>query len=273
MRITVVMIVLLWLTACGKNDTVATSPAAPSAPQFGGQVVATIHDQPIAEDLLLSYLHSRGLDNPSDEQRSQALDSLVDLYLLEYEARQAGMLDRRAFRARLEVQRLTGIANEVLADYAREHPISEDEIKQAYEAEISNRSDQEYRLHHILLPDEQGALAIIRRLEAGEDFAAVETELAARVGSSNAGALGWVNLAQVPASFAKVLPGLEPGQFTHQPVASEYGYHVLYLAEQRSFEPPALESLEEGIRQSLGRRRLEQHMAELRAAAGLDQGE
>ena len=90
------------------------------------------------------------------------------------------------------------------------------------------------------------------------------------MGSSNAGALGWVNLAQVPAGFAESLPAMQPGQFSVAPIATEYGFHVLYLEEVRSFDAPDIESLKDGIRQTLGRRRLEEHMAGLRAAAGLD---
>ena len=262
---------VLVLVACGDQaDRVAQSePATGQVQNFEGEVVAEVYGQPIAEDLLLSYLQIRGLGNPTEEQRQQTLNSLIDLYLLEHEARNSGMLERRVFKARMEVQRLSWIANEILNEFATNNPITDAQVQQAYELEISNRSSLEYRLRHILLPQEQDIVAVIARLQAGESFASVETELAAQVGSSNAGALGWVNLAQVPAGFAAILPAMEAGQFSAVPIATEYGFHVLFLEEVRSFAAPDIDSLKDGIRQTLGRRRLEEHMTELRAAADL----
>ena len=126
------------------------------------------------------------------------------------------------------------------------------------------------RDHVVLVETLQGIVDVIARLQAGESFISVETELAARVGSPNAGDLGWVNLIQVPPGFAVALPTMKPGEFSIAPIVSEYGFHVLYLQEVRPFAAPDIESIKDGIRQTLGRRRLDQHMLELRAAAGLD---
>jgi peptidyl-prolyl cis-trans isomerase C len=258
------------LVACGEQPAEQAGQSNGQVQHFEGEVIAEIYGQPIAEDLLLSYLQIRGLSSPTEEQRQQVLNSLLDLYLLEHQARQSGMLERRVFQARMEVQRLSWIANEMLTEFTNNNPITDAQVQQAYEAEISNRSSLEYRLRHILLPSEQDIVSVIARLQAGEAFASVEAELAALVGSSNAGALGWVNLAQVPAGFAESLPAMQPGQFSVAPIATEYGFHVLYLEEVRSFDAPDIESLKDGIRQTLGRRRLEEHMGGLRAAAGLD---
>ena len=261
---------VLALVACGNDGAEQVEQSGGQVKHFEGEVVAEVYGQPISEDLLLSYLQIRGLSNPTEEQRQQALNSLLDLYLLEHQARQIGMLERRAFQARMEVQRLSWIASEILTDFASSNPITDAEVQQAYEAEISNRSSLEYRLRHILLPSEQDIANVIARLQAGEAFASVEAELAALVGSSNAGDLGWVNLAQVPTGFAQILPSMQVGQFSMTPIATEYGFHVLYLEEVRSFAAPDIESLKDGIRQTLGRRRLEDHMDGLRAVAGLD---
>jgi peptidyl-prolyl cis-trans isomerase C len=266
-----VFLTILVLGACSEEPGSQQGEAVEPTRNFGGEVAAEVYGQPIAEDLLISYLQVRGLTNPTAEQRQQALDSLVDLFLLEHEARQSGMLQHRAFKARMEVQRLSWIASDILTEFASNNPITDAEVQQAYELEISNRSSLEYRLRHILLPDEQDSIKIIARLQGGESFLSVEAEMAAQVGSSNAGALGWVNLAQVPAGFATVLPTMQAGRFSTMPIATEYGFHVLYLEEVRSFAAPDIESLKAGIQQTLGRRRLEEHMSELRAAAGLGQ--
>ena len=107
---------ILALVACGEPPAEQAGSSAGQARHFEGEVLAEVYGQPIAEDLLLSYLQIHGLSDPSEAQRQQALNSLVDLHLLEHEARQSGMFERRAFQARMEVQRLTWVANEILTE-------------------------------------------------------------------------------------------------------------------------------------------------------------
>ena len=122
-RVFVLGLAVLALLACSDEPVADDGQSAGAAPRFTGEVMAEVHGQPIVEDLLLSYLQIRGLNNPTEEQRQQALNSLIDLFLLEHEARQSGMLERRAFQARMKVQQLSWTANQILAEFANNKPM------------------------------------------------------------------------------------------------------------------------------------------------------
>ena len=113
-----------------------------------------------------------------------------------------------------------------------------------------------------------GAAQAISRLAEGESIDVVMAEFEGS--GTNAGDLGWVNLAQVPGAFGPALRNLGGGEFSAVPIASEYGWHVIYLDAVRDFSAPPLDQVEEGIRRELSRARLERYMDSLRARATIE---
>lgn len=108
-------------------------------------------------------------------------------------------------------------------------------------------SGREYRLAHILLRAPEGAspaqldalLArakqIQRRLEEGEDFAAVAASVSDAPDAMNGGELGWRSRDRLPAIFAEALETLRPGEVS--PILrSAAGVHLVKLLEVRGGE-------------------------------------
>jgi peptidyl-prolyl cis-trans isomerase SurA len=108
-------------------------------------------------------------------------------------------------------------------------------------------SGREYRLAHILLRAPEGAspaqldalLArakqIQRRLEEGEDFAAVAASVSDAPDAMNGGELGWRSRDRLPAIFAEALETLRPGEVS--PILrSAAGVHLIKLLEVRGGE-------------------------------------
>jgi peptidyl-prolyl cis-trans isomerase D len=85
---------------------------------------------------------------------------------------------------------------------------------------------------HILVSDAALAVTVIERLKNGDDFAALALELSEDTGSAvNGGDLGWFgNDGTMVAEFATAAFALEkPGDFTQEPVQSQFGYHIIQL--------------------------------------------
>jgi len=84
---------------------------------------------------------------------------------------------------------------------------------------------------HILVSDPATALTIIERLKGGEDFATLAKELSEDTGSAvNGGDLGWFGSGAMVAEFETAAFALEkPGDFTTEPVQSQFGYHIIQL--------------------------------------------
>lgn len=247
---------LLVVSGCNRSET----PAAEAPP---ADVVATVNQRFITATQLEAFMELRRQDPANPAAREAALTELIEMRLLAEEASSSGLADPRALAA-AQIQEWSFLANLVLSDVARSQPITAEEIQTEYERQIAVTGGTEYKLRHRLYPNQLLAAEAVGQLARGQPFASLSGE--AGVGEAGSD-LGWVNLAQVPAAFTPALKNLRPGQFSPAPIASEYGWHVIFLEETREFAPPPLEQVEEGIRTALSRRRLEEHMAALRQAS------
>ena len=93
-------------------------------------------------------------------------------------------------------------------------------------------SGEQIRVSHIVTETSEAASAILARLQAGEDFAAVAKELSADTASAEIGGdLGWYPIGllgdEFSESFETAAWALEKGAVVTAPIASSYGYHIV----------------------------------------------
>jgi peptidyl-prolyl cis-trans isomerase D len=139
------------------------------------------------------------------------------------------------------------------------------------------------RARHVLLRVAPGAseeeVALVRtraeaalaRIQGGEDFAAVASELSEDPGSkAQGGDLGFFARGQMVPAFEEVAFSLEPGQ-TSELVKTDFGFHVIRVeerkaAEERSFDDAARAIAEELVRVDRGRELVQEQAAALEEA-------
>lgn len=119
------------------------------------------------------------------------------------------------------------------ADYYRqffENQILERKLKEVITAEVKPAEEQIWA-RHILVADEAAANDVIKRLNAGEDFAELARELSTDTGSGvNGGDLGWFGKGAMVAPFETAAFALKnPGDYTTAPVQSDFGFHIIQL--------------------------------------------
>jgi peptidyl-prolyl cis-trans isomerase D len=124
--------------------------------------------------------------------------------------------------------------------------VDEQAIQALYDEQASSYvTPEERHARHILirlLPDTNAeatsaalekANSIVSRLDAGEDFAALATELSDDPGSAaNGGDLGFFGRGLMTPEFEKAVFELEPGELS-KPVKSAFGFHIIELVEIR----------------------------------------
>lgn len=138
---------------------------------------------------------------------------------------------------------------------------------------------QQARLRHILIEtnavvtddDARLRLESLRdRILAGSDFSALARANSDDPASATSGGeLGWVNPANLPASFAEAIQSLEPGQLS-QPFATRTGWHIAEVMERRERDASAeiaREEAIEAIRQRKAEEETELWLRELREEA------
>jgi peptidyl-prolyl cis-trans isomerase C len=163
--------------------------------------------------------------------------------------------DRRSLMAGIVVN---GIA---------ETALSEEAVQAAYDAAFANvEPGLEYNAAHILVATEDEAKAVVERITAGEDFAALAQELSMDTGSGAAGGeLGWFGLGMMVPQFEAAVVALGEGDMgaISAPVQTDFGWHVIKLTETRPTTPPALEDVRGDLETQLRQQAVEARLVEL----------
>ena len=108
--------------------------------------------------------------------------------------------------------------------------------------------NQEYNTSHLLIGisstatrDEIGQARervddILRRLDAGENFADLAITYSDGQNALEGGSLGWRKGFELPGLFAELIPNMAPGDHS-PPIQSGSGFHVIRLNDVRGVEP------------------------------------
>lgn len=133
--------------------------------------------------------------------------------------------------------------------------VTDAELQALYQKEIANLAEQRQAAHILIevsgdLSDEQARARIEeikKRIDQGEDFAALAKEFSQDPGSAaNGGDLGYAGPGVYDPEFEKALYDLAPGAVS-APVRSEFGWHLIKLLGVQAPEIPSFDSLKEKL--------------------------
>ncbi|MEX2577258.1 MAG: peptidylprolyl isomerase [Halofilum sp. (in: g-proteobacteria)] len=262
-------VALLTLAACGAES----SGQAAEAPD-PDNVVAQVNGEPIsavALDAQIQALASRGGQGQAQSvQPAQALDQLVDLQLLSQKAEEAGLHEQPEIAAEIARQRSALLAQRMIRAEVSDFEVSEDDLRQAYREQTENSGGTEFRASHILLESEDEAADIISQLDDGAEFGELAREHSTGPTAERDGDLGWFQPDQMVAPFSEAVGELEPGDYSGEPVETQFGWHVIQLNETRDVEPPAFEEMEQQLRNEMVREHIQDYLASLRDDAEVE---
>lgn len=236
-------------------------------------VVATINGIQITEGELViaqNELDSQFQKLPDDKKRAAALSALFEIKMMSAEAAAKG-IDKDP----VTVRKLKFLHERALHSAFVESQLvaslSEEEIRARYDKEIAAQPPvNEVRASHILVKTEEEALAIIKRLDAGEDFAALAKEKSSDGSAAEGGDLGYFGPGRMVPEFEKAAFELEVGGYTKVPVKSQFGFHVIKVVDKRIQQPPAYEQVKEQIRSVVLSEKYFALVKSLRAAAKVE---
>ncbi|MEG4317265.1 SurA N-terminal domain-containing protein [Pseudomonas sp. FIP_A4] len=144
--------------------------------------------------------------------------------------------------------------------------VSDEALQELYQKQIANLSEQR-RAAHILIegndPKAKSTLEdISKRLQAGEDFAALAKEFSQDPGSaSEGGDLGFAGRDVYDPAFEDALYALQEGQVS-EPVQTEFGWHLIKLLGVQSPEIPSFDSMKPELVRELKAQQVEQRFVE-----------
>ena len=233
------------------------------------QNVAVVNGKPIPkarEDAWVRELTKQGQQD-SPELRKMVKDRLIQNEILLQEATRRGIAEKPDVKFMLDVQRQNALIQAMLRDEVEKKPITDAEIKAAYEQQKAKVGGKEYRARHILVEKEDDAKSIIDQLKKGGKFEELAKKSKDTGSAANGGDLDWAAPDSFVKPFSDAMVKLNKGQFTETPVKTDYGYHVIRLDDVRDTQFPPLEQVTPQIREALQQQRVAAFVDSLRKGA------
>lgn len=249
----------------------ASEPAAPEVAKIvatADTVVATVN----GEQIKVGHIVALGERLPA-EYRSLDAQTLFDRILdqLIQQALLASRVDgqSKSIKFALENESRALLATEAVNDIGAA-AVTEEAVQTAYQADYASiESAPDFFASHILVATEDEAKTIIADLETGGDFAEIAKEKSTGPSGVDGGELGWISAGQTVAPFENAVRALEPGQLS-APIETQFGWHVIKLAEFRDAVPPTLTEVREAIEAGLSDKAIEDGLRILDEGAEID---
>ncbi len=198
------------------------------------------------------------------------LEQAIAVALLSTEGRKAKLQDSETVKNQLARVEERLIQEAYLAMLIAKS-VNDEAIKKRYETfKTEYKGAEEVRASHILVKDKKAALAIIRKLEKGEDFAKLAKDNSIGPSKARGGDLGWFQKSQMVKSFAQAAFGLKKGQHTKEPVKTRFGWHVIKLSDRRTKPAPPFEKVKGQLRDDLAQKVAQAEVKRLRASAKIE---
>lgn len=280
----VLLTAIVFLTGCGKVAKLDNGKDAVITLKDGGITVNDLYEEmknKYALDVLINMIDKQILDvkYPADESEKlyikNQIQQTVDLYpyyASQYPTYESFIQAYYGVTTDAELNKVLSLSykrNIAIEDYAKSL-VTDKEIKDYYEKEtIGNITAS----HILIVPEtktgasdsekaeaDSKALAlakeIIKKLDNKEDFAALAKEYSKDGSASNGGKLPEFNEGDMVEPFFEAAKALKVGEYSKEPVKSEFGYHIILKTAQK--EKPTLESVRSVIVEKLAEKILQE---------------
>jgi len=236
-------------------------------PSFlGDATVGTVDGMPVYASLFELYATARlqkDVDALTDQEHDTLLDELIRFHLLASVADRQGLTQEQAVAAQLEMQRLQSIARLMVSRHLDDNPITDAEIRLAYEQHLPNISGMQYKARHILVTEETEAIQLIEELQQGADFQDLARSRSTGPTGPDGGDLGWFSAETMVPPFAEAVTNMEVGSFSAEPVLTRFGWHVILLEDAEDRQPPGIEAVRADLTNVVQQQKIEEFVNSL----------
>jgi peptidylprolyl isomerase/peptidyl-prolyl cis-trans isomerase C len=222
-------------------------------------VVAVVNGTPIHESDLevADEVVGRNLTTQDKVERRQTiLKMYIDTVLLSQVAKDRKIVDEADLERRTTFARNQGLMNHLLSVVGQQ-AVTDEEIRKAYQEVVVKPANNEPELHlrHIffLFKDpkddatmkeaEDKAKAALKRINGGEDFAAVAADMSDDpITKAKGGDFEWRGRAEMGEEYARVAFTLKDGEVS-APIKTAVGWHIIKVEDRRTRTPIPLEKI------------------------------
>lgn len=266
-RVLVLATALAALAACQSKGgaTTATTDTSPT--------LATVNGTAITQnffDTYIKFVAGKPAAALSTDQRQTAIDNLIRAELVAQQAQKEGVDKTTETADILELTRLNVLQQTMSERYLKDKKPTEQELRTEYENQVAALPKLEYHARHILVATEPFATKVVETLEKGGKFEDVAKKESMDSSKDNGGDLGWFTPDRMVKPFADAVVSLKPGEYTHKPVQTQYGWHVIQLVETRDLAPPPFEQVKQRLEQVVQAKKFKAYTDDLMKNAKVD---
>jgi peptidyl-prolyl cis-trans isomerase C len=234
------------------------------------KIVSTVDGKPI----FLSEIIGMAQRLP-EQYRKMSLEAVypslltraIDSKLVTLEGRRSGFSKDPDVKKRLrEVE--DQIISEIFLTKTIGSQVTEEALKKIYsETKSEMASGDQIKARHILLDSEEKAAEIIKKLQAGGEFAKLAAEYSTGPSAASGGDLGWFGEGQMVPEFSKAAFALNPGDIVTKPVKTQFGWHIILVEDRKVSAPPSFDDAKEQLASTMSQKLLKELIETLRTKA------
>ena len=243
---------ILLIAGCGQSGKGRGTVEVLVAPD--DVVLVEVDGQPVTLPMLEFLMEVRGVEESDNEGMRELLDELIRLRAVANRASAEEISSRQRVRAERMIKDIEVQYVRYLEHFQRENPVTDEEIRSVYQAQVERAGDRRYKLETIEFGNQADALEQLDALLEGEmDFQAalLQADSAGRIARRT----DWIDASQVPGDFAELLADIEADSVVDSLLPYQDQWLIVRVAEIDALDPPELDEVREGIRRTLVRER------------------
>jgi parvulin-like peptidyl-prolyl isomerase len=274
-----------------------------------------VNDQPVAREkyekklnAYKSYMSQQGVNFDTEEGKknlesikNKVLEGLISDELIRQEvvknkwntddpavAKQIetlkNQLPNKDYQAWLDQQAMD---NEDIVNYftftnnvGKDVTVSAEEVQSYFQANYSQYGGQneQVKARHILVETEEEAVAIIKQVMSGADFAELAKEKSTDTDSKNSGGdLGYFSKGDMVAEFEQAAFSQPVGKVSEKPVKTKFGYHIILVEDHKQAVKPDFNTVAEAVKKDAveyaQNQKIQSYYSELRNKAKIEYAE
>jgi peptidyl-prolyl cis-trans isomerase C len=206
----------------------------------------------------------------SPELRKAIREDMINVEVMAQEAAKLGLDKNPDVAQQIELARQQVLAGAFVQDYAKKNPVEEDTLKQEYDRLKTKLGSKEYKARHILVATEKEAKDIIAQLGKKAKFEKLAEKSKDAGSAQQGGELGWTVPSSYVPEFANAMLNLKKGEYTKEPVQSQFGWHVIRLDDTRDLKVPSFDEIKPQLQQRLQQQSVKKALDDLRAKAKIE---
>jgi peptidyl-prolyl cis-trans isomerase C len=256
------------LVACQPKGATSGGTTADKSP-----TLATVNGSPITQNFFDFYVKAaagKQTTTLTADQKANALDNLIRAQLVAQQALKDGVDKTADTQDLLELTRLNVLQQTMEERYLKDKKATEQELRAEYETQVSNLPKLEYHARHILVATEPFAQKVVEKLEKGGKFEDIAKQESMDSSKDNGGDLGWFTPDRMVKPFADAVTSMKAGEYTHKPVQTQYGWHVIQLVETRDLAPPPFDQVKQRLEQIVQAKKFKAYTDDLLKNAKVD---